>query len=133
MVSKICPALLIDPNHSCASIQVPTIVIFTKMDALEDRAFNELIEQHGLSFVDAKEKAPSVAAERFQEYYRSKLDRVKHHPSEIVQLRGTCKPVQTFWANNVYSFKLIFQTCRNRARFVTSSSSQPPGPSSQRF
>jgi len=91
MVSKICPALPIDPNHSCASIQVPTIVIFTKMDALEDRAFNELIEQ-GLSFMDAKEKAPSVAAERFQEYYHSKLDRVKHHPSEIVHLRGTCKP-----------------------------------------
>src|SRR4051794_19309933 len=87
MVSKICPALHIDPNRSYSWVQVPTVVIFTKMDALDDRAYNELIRQ-GQSFIDAGRQAPSIAAVRFREYYLNKLDGVRHPPSDIIRLRG---------------------------------------------
>jgi hypothetical protein len=59
------------------------------MDALDKKASNELKNQ-GKSFRDAKREAPERAAAMFKDNYISKLDKVKHRPSQIVQLRGTC-------------------------------------------
>ena len=68
-------------------IQVPVIAIFTKMDALDERAFNQLLNE-GASFEDADSKAPSLAEHIFEQSYLQPLEEVKHKPADIVQLRG---------------------------------------------
>jgi hypothetical protein len=80
------PASLID--SLLIFIQVPVIVIFTKMDALDERAFNELVNE-GASFEEADSKAPSLAKDKFERsYLRPVNDVVKNKPAYIVQLRG---------------------------------------------
>jgi GTP-binding protein EngB required for normal cell division len=49
-------------------IQVPVIAIFTKMDALDERAFNQLLNE-GASFEEADRKAPSLAKDIFERSY----------------------------------------------------------------
>jgi hypothetical protein len=79
-------------NSICCShclVEVPVIAIFTKMDALDKKAFNELKNQ-GKSFKDAKREAPECAATMFENNYLRKLDEVKYRPSKTVQFRGMC-------------------------------------------
>ena len=68
-------------------IQVPVIAIFTKMDALEERAFNQLLNE-GASFEEADNKAPSLAKDKFEQSYLRPLKDVKNKPAYIVRLRG---------------------------------------------
>ena len=70
-------------------IQVPVIAIFTKMDALDQRAFNEL--KYGdkkLSSKEARSKAPSLAREIFEQSYLGPLKDVKNEHVNIIELRG---------------------------------------------
>lgn len=85
-------------------IQVPVIAIFTKMDALDERAFNQLLNE-GASFEEADSKAPSLAKDKFERSYLRPLtvENVKNKPAYIVQLRGmlfrinsTGEPAQPF-------------------------------------
>jgi hypothetical protein len=68
-------------------IQVPVIAIFTKMDALDKRAFNQLLNK-GVSAKEARSKAPSLAKDKFERSYLRPLEDVKNKPAYIVQLRG---------------------------------------------
>ncbi len=85
-------------------IQVPVIAIFTKMDALDERAFNQLLNE-GASFEEADSNAPSLAKDKFERSYLRPLtvEDVKNKPAHIVQLRGmlfhvnsTGEPTQPF-------------------------------------
>ena len=66
---------------------VPVIAIFTKMDALDDKAYNELVN-NGVSWEEAEEKVSSVAQDIFERMYLRPLKQVKHQPRAIVRLRG---------------------------------------------
>ena len=79
------PASLID--SLLIFIQVPVIAIFTKMDALDDRAYNQLLDE-GASFEDADSKAPSLAKDKFERSYLRPVKDAKNKPAYIVQLRG---------------------------------------------
>ena len=68
-------------------IQVPVIAIFTKMDALDKRAFGQLLNG-GVSSEDAFSKAPSLAKDKFEQSYLRPIQDVKNKPADIVQLRG---------------------------------------------
>jgi hypothetical protein len=68
-------------------IQVPVIAIFTKMDALDARAFNELMLDD-VSYAKAKEQAPARGQDIFEKNYLQRLEEVKHKPRFVVQLRG---------------------------------------------
>ena len=69
-------------------IQVPVIAIFTKMDTLDKRAFNELILNE-VPYTEAKEQAPARAKDIFEKSYLHRLKGVKYTPRKIVRLRGT--------------------------------------------
>lgn len=86
MVSERLYSLSITNFHD--SIVVPVVAIFTKMDALDGKAFIELIS-NGDSFKDAMEKAPSYAKAMFERDYLERLNEVDHPPAAVVQLRGT--------------------------------------------
>jgi hypothetical protein len=79
------PASLID--SLLIFIQVPVIAIFTKMDALDDRAYNQLLLE-GASFEEADSKAPSLAKDKFERSYLRPVEDAKNKPAYIVQLRG---------------------------------------------
>jgi hypothetical protein len=82
------PASLID--SLLILIQVPVIAIFTKMDALDEKAFNMLLND-GASFEVADSEAPFLAKHIFERrYLRPLLEllEVQNKPAHIVQLRG---------------------------------------------
>ena len=68
-------------------LQVPVIAIFTKMDGLHSRAFNELMLDD-VPFAEAKKQAPTRAQAIFENNYLQRLKEVKHKPRFVVQLRG---------------------------------------------
>lgn len=68
-------------------IQVPVIAIFTKMDALDDRAFNELILDD-VPYTKAKTQARARGEDIFKTNYLRRLKEVKHQPRSVVRLRG---------------------------------------------
>ena len=69
-------------------IQVPVIAIFTKMDALDDEARNQLMWDDDVPVAKIKEEVPIRAEAIFKEYYLQRLEKVKHRPRYVVQLRG---------------------------------------------
>jgi hypothetical protein len=68
-------------------IGVPVIAIFTKMDALEVKAYSELLNM-GKSFEDANQEKVALARDMFQQSYLDPLKKVKNGPAQIVELRG---------------------------------------------
>lgn len=77
---------------SCASfpsdsVTVPVIVIFTKFDAMDDKAFSELTRS-GMSIDDAKVQAPGHAVMMFDRDLRDVLYGMKYPPKNHVLLRG---------------------------------------------
>jgi len=69
---------------------VPVVAIFTKMDALDGKAFNELLSR-GLSITKAKTQAHAHGMNIFKTNYLQRLDAVKHKPRSVVQLRDMNK------------------------------------------
>lgn len=67
---------------------VPVIVIFTKFDALDDVAFNEL-DHEGVSFKVAKIQTPLRAVTNFEKMYLDRLNNREYPPKGHVYLRGT--------------------------------------------
>jgi GTPase len=68
-------------------ILVPVIAVFTKMDALDDEARNQLMYEE-VSFAKIKEQVPVRARAIFEKNYLQRLEKVKHKPSYVVELRG---------------------------------------------
>jgi len=68
-------------------IQVPIIAIFTKMDALDLMAFNELVLD-GVPLAKARMQAPDRGKHIFKTNYLQRLEEVKCKPRSVVQLRG---------------------------------------------
>jgi hypothetical protein len=66
---------------------VPVIAVFTKMDALDNKAFNQLVGE-GVSLKTAKGEMPSRAKEIFERDYYEPLQRVTPKPPRAVQLRS---------------------------------------------
>jgi GTPase len=69
-------------------IQVPVIAIFTKMDALDDEARNQLMWDDDVPLAKIKEEVPIRAKAIFNKNYLERLEKVKHRPRYVVQLRG---------------------------------------------
>jgi len=65
---------------------VPIIAIFTKMDALDARAFNELILDD-VPYAEAKMQARSRGEDIFKTNYLQRLKMVKHRPRSVAELR----------------------------------------------
>jgi hypothetical protein len=69
-------------------IQVPVIAIFTKMDALDKEARNQLMWDDSVPAADIKYEVPIRAKAIFEDNYLQRLEKVKHRPRYVVQLRG---------------------------------------------
>ena len=63
------------------------MVIFTKIDGLEDSAFTEL-QNTGYNVDEALEKLAQKTREMLTTTFREPLEQTKHRPSEYVQLGG---------------------------------------------
>lgn len=87
-------------------VEVPVIAVFTKLDALDIKAFNALIAK-GKPIDKATQQTPALAASTFKKDYLKKLKKVKYHPSKVVELRGK----YSFANNTIYLFELLIQTC----------------------
>ncbi|KAF8524671.1 hypothetical protein BU17DRAFT_63220 [Hysterangium stoloniferum] len=73
---------------------VPIIAIFTKMDALDQKARNQLMWNDGdLSFEEIEKQVPYLAEDIFQKKYLKRLDEVKHKPRYVIRLRATCSAI----------------------------------------
>ncbi|KAF8511734.1 GTP-binding protein [Hysterangium stoloniferum] len=71
---------------------VPIIAIFTKMDALDQEARNQLMfNDDDLSREEIEKKVPDLAEEIFQKKYLKRLNEVKHKPRYVVYLRDMNK------------------------------------------
>lgn len=68
-------------------ILVPVIAVFTKTDVLDDEARNQL-QGEEVPFEELEEKIPIRAKFIFEEKYLPLLDKVKHKPHSVIQLRG---------------------------------------------
>jgi hypothetical protein len=80
--------------------EVPVIAVFTKLDALDIKAFNTLITK-GKPIDKATQQMPVLASSMFKKDYLKKLKKVKYHPSKVVQLHGK----YTFAHNTIYLFE----------------------------
>jgi hypothetical protein len=75
-------------DHWYALVEVPVIVVFTKLDTLDHKAFNTLIAE-GKPISQARQEAPALAASMFEEEYFKELNKkAKYQPSQVVQLRS---------------------------------------------
>ena len=68
-------------------ILVPVIAVFTKMDALNEVARNELMIEE-VPFSKLEEQVPIRAKAIFEKKYLQRLKEVKHLPHGVIQLRG---------------------------------------------
>ncbi|KZP15899.1 hypothetical protein FIBSPDRAFT_895415 [Athelia psychrophila] len=99
----------------CGTGSVPVIVIFTKFDAMDDKAFGELIEQ-GLSTDEARARAPDHAAVIFERDLKDVLYGMKYPPKSHVLLRdmnhphASCKELVDCTASGIdnAALKLLF-------------------------
>ncbi|KAF7970945.1 hypothetical protein HWV62_22519 [Athelia sp. TMB] len=71
----------------CGTGSVPVIVIFTKFDAMDDKAFAELLNQ-GFSDDAARVQAPSHALTMFEKDIKNILYETEYPPKGHVLLRG---------------------------------------------
>jgi GTP-binding protein EngB required for normal cell division len=69
---------------------VPVIAIFTKMDALDHQAFEELLDG-GVPVAEAKMQARARGEDIFETNYRQRLEKVNHKPRSVVRLRDMNK------------------------------------------
>jgi len=70
---------------------VPVIAIFTKMDALDKEARNQLMLDDDVPFEKINEKVPILAKTIFEKNYLQRLEEVKHKPRYVIQLRDMDK------------------------------------------
>ncbi|KAF8514895.1 era-like GTP-binding protein [Hysterangium stoloniferum] len=71
---------------------VPIIAIFTKMDALDQQARNQLMwDDDDLSLEEIEKQVPALAKDIFEEKYLNRLDEVKHKPRYVICLRDMNK------------------------------------------
>ncbi|KZP32298.1 hypothetical protein FIBSPDRAFT_812576 [Athelia psychrophila] len=78
----------------CGTGSVPVIVIFTKFDAMDDKAFSELTKL-GMSTDEARVQAPGHAVMMFERDLRGMLYGMKYPPKNHVLLRDMNHPQAT--------------------------------------
>ncbi|KZP08879.1 hypothetical protein FIBSPDRAFT_839851 [Athelia psychrophila] len=78
----------------CGTGNVPVIVLFTKFDAMDGKAFTEL-KKSGVSSGDARVQAPGHAVRMFERDLRDKLYGMKYPPKSHVLLRDMNDPRAT--------------------------------------
>ena len=66
---------------------VPVVVVFTKMDALDSKAWNELIGRN-MSREEAKQRAPEQSLSIVKRQYMSELLAMRYPPKGGVYMRG---------------------------------------------
>ena len=66
---------------------VPVIAIFTKMDALDDKVYNELFN-NGASWEEVDEKVFFVAQDIFEWKYLCLLEQIKYQLCAVVKLHS---------------------------------------------
>ncbi|KZP25588.1 hypothetical protein FIBSPDRAFT_687362, partial [Athelia psychrophila] len=81
----------IDFFSECGTGNVPVIVLFTKFDAMDDKAFTEL-RRSGVSTADARVQAPGHAVQMFERDLRDVLYGMKYPPKSHVLLRDMNEP-----------------------------------------
>ncbi|KZP04581.1 hypothetical protein FIBSPDRAFT_1054588 [Athelia psychrophila] len=99
----------------CGAGNVPVIVIFTKFDAMDDKAFGELTRS-GVPMDDARMQAPDHAKVMFDRDLRDILSEMKYPPKSHVLLRNmnhrlaTCKELVECTAGAIDNegLKLLF-------------------------
>jgi hypothetical protein len=69
-------------------IQVPVIAVFTKMDALDNEARNQLMWDDDVPPAKIEEEVPIRAEAIFKKKYLQRLEGVEHRPRYVVHLRG---------------------------------------------
>ncbi|KAF8514000.1 era-like GTP-binding protein [Hysterangium stoloniferum] len=110
---------------------VPIIVVFTKMDALDQVARNQLMWNDDLSPESIKKEVPIRAEAIFKERYLKRLDEVKHKPRYIVKLRGmqewnaSCNELVVKTSNaldrdtlNLFCFSILRNSIESRTKQV---------------
>ena len=75
------------PNHYTLDV-VPVIVVFTKMDALDSKAWNELVGQN-MSRELARQRAPEHSLSIAKSLYCEELVPKRYPPRGGVYIRGT--------------------------------------------
>jgi hypothetical protein len=73
---------------------VPVVALFTKMDALDSKAWNELVGQN-MTREQAKQLAPEHALSIVKSRYLIELDAMRYPPKGSVYMRGRisrCSP-----------------------------------------
>ncbi|KZP09927.1 hypothetical protein FIBSPDRAFT_690900, partial [Athelia psychrophila] len=81
----------IDFFSECGTGNVPVIVLFTKFDAMDDKAFAEL-KKSGVSTADARVQAPGHAVGMFERDLRDVIYGMKYPPKSHVLLRNMNEP-----------------------------------------
>jgi hypothetical protein len=66
---------------------VPVVAVFTKMDALDSKAWNELVGQN-ISREEAKQRAPEQSLSIVKSQYMSELLAMRYPPKGSVYMRG---------------------------------------------
>jgi GTP-binding protein EngB required for normal cell division len=66
---------------------VPVVAVFTKMDALDSKAWNELVGQN-MSREEAKQRAPEQSLSIVKSQYMSELLTMRYPPKGGVYMRG---------------------------------------------
>ncbi|KAF7973843.1 hypothetical protein HWV62_14132 [Athelia sp. TMB] len=105
----------------CGVGSVPVIAIFTKFDAMDDKAFAELLKQ-GASDDEARVRAPNHAVAMFDQDIKHFLYETKYPPKGHVLLRdmndpyATCDQLIASTASAIdnEALKLLFLVIQNR-------------------
>jgi GTP-binding protein EngB required for normal cell division len=79
---------MIDRLTKYAYDVVPVIAVFTKMDALDSKAWNELVKQN-MSRELAKQRAPERSLSTVKSLYCEELVPKRYPPKGSVYIRGT--------------------------------------------
>jgi hypothetical protein len=66
---------------------VPVVAVFTKLDALDSKAWNELVGQN-MSREEAKQQAPEQSLSIVKSQYMSELLTMQYPPKGSVYMRG---------------------------------------------
>ncbi|KAF7984468.1 hypothetical protein HWV62_14574 [Athelia sp. TMB] len=105
----------------CGVGSVPVIAIITKFDAMDDKAFAELLDR-GLSEDEARDEAPGHATKIFEEEIKGILYKNKYPPKGHVLLRdmnhdnATCDELVSCTAGAIdnVALKLLFVVIQQR-------------------
>ena len=78
---------MLTSSSNMFSAEVPVIALFTKFDALDDKAY-DVLEKEGVSWEESKKQAPIRAVADFEKVHLGSLYGRKYPPKAHIYLRG---------------------------------------------